>query len=334
MRRLQAQTRLTPTPNPNILIMTTIITPPSIRKGDRIAILAPASVVDRRYVEGAGELLRSFGYDPVAYPSALGEERSGTYAASAERRVEEFREAWHSDDIKAILCARGGYGCIHLLPHLHRDFIAATPKWLVGFSDVSALHAMLSQYGIMSLHAPMARHLAMRGAVDPCTQALFAALEGSRELRYDVPTHPYSRQGTARGRLLGGNLAVLNSLAATPYDILDRSVGGEDVILFIEDVSEAIYEVERMVTRLALSGTLKSLRGLVIGQFTDYHADRNFLTIEDMLRHRLAQWGVDREIPIAFGFPVGHVNDNRPLVESSEATLEIGPQTTTLTMHL
>lgn len=311
-----------------------LIIPPAIKKGDRIALLAPASAVDRRYTDGACELLRAAGYEPVPFPSALGTEHSGTYAAPLERRLEELREAWHADDIRAIVCARGGYGCIHLLPHLDRDFITATPKWLVGFSDVSALHAMLSQYGIMSLHAPMARHLAMRGAVDPCTQALFAVLEGSREVRYDVPTHRYSHRGTATGRLLGGNLAVLNSLAATPYDILDRAVGGEDVILFIEDVSEAIYEVERMVTRLALSGTLKSLRGLVIGQFTDYHADRNFLTVEDMLRYRLAQWGADRHMPIAFGFPVGHVHDNRPLVESSLATLAVGEQTTTLTMKL
>ncbi len=309
-----------------------MIIPPGITQGDRIAILAPASGVERRYTEGACELLRAAGYDPVPFPSALGTERSGTYSASLERRVEEFREAWHSDDYKAIICARGGYGCIHLLPYLDRDFITSTPKWLVGFSDVSALHAMLSQYGIMSLHAPMARHLAMRGAVDPCTQSLLQILSGERSVRYDVPTHPFSRHGKATGRLLGGNLAVLNSLAATPYDILDRAVSGEDVILFIEDVSEAIYEVERMVTRLALNGTLRSLRGLILGQFTDYHADRNFLTVEDMLRHRLAQWGADRHMPIAFGFPVGHVHDNRPLIESSTATLEITPETTTLSL--
>lgn len=311
-----------------------MIVPSGLCPGDRIAVLAPASVVERRYTEGACELLRAAGYEPVPFASALGTERSGTYAASLETRVEEFREAWHSDEYKAIICARGGYGCIHLLSHLDRDFITATPKWLVGFSDVSALHAMLSQYGIVSLHAPMARHLAMRGAVDPCTQSLLQILEGCRTIRYDVPTHPYSRHGCATGRLLGGNLAVLNSLAATPYDILDRSVNGEDIILFIEDVSEAIYAVERMVTRLALNGTLKSLRGLILGQFTDYHADRNFLTVEDMLRHRLAQWGVDRNMPIAFGFPVGHVHDNRPLVESSTAKLDISPETTTLIMSI
>ncbi len=299
-----------------------------------MAILAPASVVDRHYVDVASELYKAFGYEPEVFPSALGTERSGTYAAPAGTRVAEFRMAWSDPGIKAVICARGGYGCIHLLPHLDREFIMATPKWLVGFSDVSALHAMLSQYGMPSLHAPMARHLAMMGAVDPDTQALFQWLEGAREMRYDVPTHPFSREGEASGRLLGGNLAVLNSLAGTPYDILDRAASGEDVILFIEDVSEAIYAVERMVMRLRLNGVLDALKGLVIGQFTDYHADRNFLTMEEMLRHRLTEWGVRPDMPVAFGFPVGHTSDNRPLVESSLATLKVGPETTTLTMTL
>ncbi|MDE7159471.1 MAG: LD-carboxypeptidase [Muribaculaceae bacterium] len=308
--------------------------PSPLRKGDRVAILAPASIVDRHYVDGAAELLKAFGYEPVIFPSALGTESSGTYAASVETRVAEFRSAWSDPAIKCIICARGGYGCIHLLPHLDREFITATPKWLAGFSDVSALHAMLSQYGIPSLHAPMARHLAMMGAVDPDTQALFQWLEGAREMSFEIPTHPFSREGSATGRLLGGNLAVLNSLAGTPYDILDRAATGEDVILFIEDVSEAIYAVERMVMRLRLNGVLDSLRGLIIGQFTDYHADRNFLTMEEMLRHRLTEWGVRADIPVAFGFPVGHVSDNRPLAESSTATLTVTAETTTLGMAL
>lgn len=308
--------------------------PPTLHTGDRVAILAPASVVDRHYVDGAAELLKAFGYIPEVFPSALGTERSGTYAASVETRVAEFRRAWSDPAIKCVICARGGYGCIHLLPHLDRDFIMATPKWLVGFSDVSALHALLSQCGIPSLHAPMARHLAMMGAVDPDTQALFQWLEGAREMRYDIPTHLFSREGEATGRLLGGNLAVLNSLAGTPYDILDRAATGEDVILFIEDVSEAIYAVERMVMRLKLNGVLDRLRGLVIGQFTDYHADRNFLTMEEMLRHRLTEWGIRGDMPVAFGFPVGHISDNHPLVESSTATLRVGAETTTLSMAL
>lgn len=306
--------------------------PSPLKDGDKIAIFAPASIVDRRLVDGACEFLRSEGFEPVAMPSALGILRNGTYSASVATRVEEFRRCWSDSDIKAVICARGGYGCIHLLPHLDREFITANTKWLVGFSDVSALHAMLSNYGIVSLHAPMARHLAQRGAVDPCTQALTQILRGAREMVYDIPTHRYSRPGRAEGRLLGGNLAVLNSLAATPYDILDKSAAGEDIILFIEDVSEAIYAVERMVMRMSLNGVLRSLKGLVIGQFTDYRADHNFLTVEDMLHRRLAEWGADG-IPIAFGFPVGHVSDNRPMVESAHAELDIRPEGTSLAIR-
>lgn len=305
---------------------------PPTRPGDKIAVIAPASLVDRHYVEGACELLKARGYRPEVYPSALGSLRSGSYSAPVAERVEEFRQAWSDPETTAVMCARGGYGCIHLIPHLDREFITSHPKWLWGFSDVSALEAMLFSYGLGSVHAPMARHMALHGAVDPCTSALFDILEGKQEISYQLPSHPYSRPGIAKGTLLGGNLAVLNSLAGTRYDMLDLA-RTRDVVLIIEDVSEAIYAVERMVMRMALNGVLDSLKGLIVGRFSDYHADRNFLTVEQMLRHRLAEWNIRPDLPVAYGFPVGHVSDNRPFVQGSEATLEIDGRHTTLTFN-
>lgn len=307
--------------------MKAAITPPYLRKGDRIAILSPASAVLPEYVSGAESFLRSEGYDPLVFPSAAGP-ASGSYSAPLSCRLEDLRKAIDDDSIKAILCARGGYGCIHLLEDIDPLSVAANPKWLIGFSDVSALHALWLKGGVCSLHAPMAKHLTLNGHDDPRSRELIAILSGSSAMEIVIPTDSRSRTGKATGKLRGGNLAVLSGLAATPYDILEVE-DEEDVILFIEDISEAIYAVERMLMRLYLSGTLRRLRGLIIGQFTDYRPDRNFNTVEEMADSLLHRLGIDN-IPIAFGFPVGHVDDNRPLVEGSKVLLEVNPENTIL----
>ncbi len=301
--------------------------PPYLRKGERIAILSPASAVREEYVRGAEAFLRYEGYDPVVFPSAAGQ-TSGSYSAPLPTRLNDLRRALEDDSIKAILCARGGYGCIHLLEDLDPLFVAANPKWLIGFSDVSALHALWVKAGVRSLHAPMAKHLTLNPSDNPRTRELLGILTGTQEMEIVTPTDPRSRLGKTTGELRGGNLAVLSGLAATPFDILDVKED-EDVILFIEDISEAIYAVERMLMRLYLSGTLRKIRGLIVGQFTDYRPDRNFNSVEEMADSLFRRLGIDN-IPIAFGFPVGHVDDNRPLIEGARVSLEITPKTTTL----
>lgn len=302
-------------------------TPPYLKKGDRIAILSPASAVLPEYIAGAESFLRSEGYDPIVMPSAVSP-ASGSYSAPLSCRLGDLRKALEDDSIKGILCARGGYGCIHLLEHIDPLLVAANPKWLIGFSDVSALHALWVKGRVCSLHAPMAKHLTLNGHDNPCTRELLEILDGTRRMEIAVPTNPMSRTGSANGELRGGNLAVLSGLAATPYDILDVKEG-EDLILFIEDISEAIYAVERMLMRLYLSGTLRKLRGLIIGQFTDYRPDKNFPTVEEMADSLFRRLGIDN-IPIAFGFPVGHVDDNHPLIEGARVLLDVGTETTTL----
>lgn len=145
---------------------------------------------------------------------------------------------------------------------------------------------------------------------------------------YSFPSSPYNRTGKASGELRGGNLAVLNGLANTRFDML--TVGdGEDVILFIEDISEAIYAVERMLMRLYLSGTLSRIKGLIVGQFTEYRPDKNFDTMEAMIDALLTRCGIS-DIPVAFGFPVGHVSANYPLVEGAWVELTVTPDAVTL----
>ena len=213
--------------------------PSKLQKGDKIAIVSPATVVKEEYVEGAADYFRQEGYQPIVMPSAKGP-AFGSYAATHAARLRDLIDAIENPDIAAILCARGGYGCVHLLD-AHRLLAAVkrNPKWIVGFSDVSALHALWLKAGVMSIHGPMAKHITIESSDDPCTESLLNLLSQDPIMDYSVSPSPFNRIGKAKGELRGGNLAVLNGLASTPFDILSVSEN-EEVILFIEDISEAI----------------------------------------------------------------------------------------------
>lgn len=304
-----------------------MVAPPLLKKGDTVAFISPATTVKGEYIDTACALLESRGFRTKVMPSAKGPE-CGSYASPLENRLDDFISAWKDDDVRCVFCARGGYGCVHLLDLIPGDFLASDPKWLVGFSDVSALHAMLYNAGIMSIHGPMAKHLAIERPDDECTNKLLDIMTCGPSFSYKCPLHSGNVCGIGRGVLRGGNLAVLDGLVNTPFDILDIS-DGEEVILFIEDIAEPIYKVERMLWRMHLNGTLDRLKGLVVGQFTEYKPDRNWNTMEEMISSRLSYWGID-SIPVAFGFPVGHVSVNCPLVEGVEVSFEVSPEGTTL----
>lgn len=316
--------------------MKDIVWPAALLPGDTVAIISPATTVKPEYVAGAAERLRVEGYNVVVMPSALGP-AVGSYAASEEVRLADLLTSLADPEVKCIFCARGGYGCVHLLPHISPTLVRGNPKWIVGFSDISALHAAWLKCGVASLHAPMAKHLTNFPQKTPLTEhsaglpsgeaatdALLGILNGSFLPDYTVASHPLNRFGEARGVLRGGNLAVLNGLAATPWDILDVKEG-EDVILFIEDISEAIYAVERMLIRLDLSGSLRRVKGLIVGQFTEYRPDRNFDSMEEMIASLLVRCGLSG-FPVAFGFPAGHVDYNLPLIEGSTVSLKVTPE--------
>lgn len=293
--------------------------PQPLKKGDKVAFISPASEVKDEYVRGSMKIFKERGYQPVLMPHALGE-AEGSYAAPKGSRLIDLMEAVEDRDIKAIFCNRGGYGCVQMLQNFSYSLIAKNPKWLIGFSDVSALLAMWYCSGIASIHGPMAKHLATEPGDDPCTRALFNILENGGKFSYLMPsTSTLNRPGKAKGILKGGNWAVLNGLAGTPYDILDVKFG-EDVILFLEDINEPIYALERMLWRLSLSGTLLAVKGIIFGQFTEYKPDKNFQTVEEMLDYWLDRIMIPR-IPIVFNFPSGHVKNNYPLTVG--ATVEL-----------
>lgn len=310
--------------------MANIVIPKGVRKDGKVALIGPATRIKPEIVEAFVRLYDERpdempGGELIVYPSALDANARGSYAACLTQRVADFTDAWSRKDVDLVICARGGYGCVHMLDYLEPEFITSHPKWLVGFSDVSALHAMLHKCGVASIHGGMAKQLVLdtdsgfgsyRKAFKELVEASVPALE------YRTGAHPYNITGEGRGVLLGGNLAVLNGLAGTPFDMMASALT-EDVILFIEDVSEPIYGVERMLYRLHLQGVLGKVKGILIGEFTEWKPDRNHETMYDMIHERFDEWGI--ECPVVFDFPVGHGDRNVPLVEGMECRLRSEP---------
>lgn len=287
--------------------------PAPLKKGDTIAIVSPASIIDPTLVERASATLNLLGYKVKVAPHALG--KHGSYSGTMTQRLDDISNAFLDPEVRAILCSRGGYGCVHLLDALSHIDLTADPKWLIGFSDVSALHALMASRGIVSIHGSMAKALALYPHSEPYNNMLLSMLRGVKP-GFSFPAHHHNHPGTATGRLLGGNLAVLQALISTPYDIFN------DCILFIEDVAEPIYKVERILYQLLLAGRLNTLKGLIIGQFTLYEPDRNFNDIYDMM----APVFDNLDIPVAFNAPIGHIPGNMPLLHGDIATLNVTPE--------
>ena len=289
-----------------------ILYPAPLKKGDKIAICSPAGAIAPEKVEGAVATLKDYGWEPVVMPHALG--KHGNYSGTDDERYSDLAAALSDPSVRAILCSRGGYGVVHIMDRLSKLPLAADPKWLIGFSDISALHALLATNGVASIHSPMAAQV-MLGTSDADTAQLFKILEGESPV-YTFDAHPYDKPGLATGKLLGGNLAVLAELINTPYDIIEPGT-----ILFIEDVAEPIYKIERILYQLKLSGVLDKLAGLIVGQFTDYKPDDNYTDMETMIRDMTSSL----KVPVAFGAPIGHVDHNVPVIESATVTLKVNP---------
>lgn len=306
--------------------MGSLIFPPYLQEGDHIIILSPSSKIDKSLIKGAVKLLQSWGFKVDISKHAAS--AHGTYAGTDSQRLEDLQSALDDQKAKAILCSRGGYGAVHLVGKLDFTRFHKHPKWLIGFSDITALHNVIQQNGYASLHAPMARHLTVEAENDFCTLALKDILMGhitattaealkadQTEFGYTCPAHKLNHKGTAKGILRGGNMSVFYGLRGTPYDI-----PAEGTILFIEDVGERPHSIERMMYNLKLGGVLDKLSGLIIGQFTEYEENKS---LGKDLYGALADIVKEYNYPICFNFPVGHVTMNLPLIEGAEVTLTI-----------
>lgn len=287
------------------------VMPQPLRRGDTIAICSPAGPISADKVNGAAAVLREYGWKVKIMPHTLG--HHGNYSGKDSERYDDLAGALADPEVRAIVCSRGGYGVVHLLDSLDRLDLAADPKWVVGFSDISALHALMARHGIASIHGSMTDAI-RRGPADEDNARLFDLLQGRREPFAFATDARHDRPGIASGTLYGGNLAVLADLLDTRFDLLRR-----DSILFIEDIAEPIYKIERIMYQLRISGILPSLRGLMVGQFTEYKADASYSDMNDMVADMVAPY----KFPVAFNVPIGHVRHNVPVVEGAQVTLKV-----------
>lgn len=284
-----------------------MIIPPSLKKDDPVTIVAPSGKVNPEYVRHTKFVLENWGFRVELGEHVFTE--YGRFAGTVNERLSDLQSALDNPENKAIFCARGGYGVVHLLENLSLESLKKNPKWVIGYSDITALHAKINNNGICSIHAPMSSHLAEEDGHDEASLYLKDLLFG-KSIGYKIKSHPLNRIGKAKGVLRGGNLSVLSVLRGTPYDLYNSSLKN-NTILFIEDIGEKPYHIERMMYNLKLGGVLQNISGLLVGQFSGCEEDESMhKTIYQSISDLVSGYN----FPVCFDFPTGHVKKNFPLV--------------------
>lgn len=288
-----------------------MITPPYLQKGDTVAIVSTARKNIDDNLKPTINLLEGWGLK-VKMGNTIGLDYY-QLAGTDEQRAADFQEQMDNPNIKAIWCVRGGYGTVKIIDKLDFTKFKQNPKWIIGFSDVTVLHSHLNRIGIESIHGTMPVSIAR--ATDEAKNSLCSVLFGDK-LHYTLECDALNHNGIAKGELVGGNLSILYSLLGS-----ESAIDCEDKILFIEDLDEYLYHVDRMMMNLKRNGCLSSLKGIIVGAMTDMKDNdipwgRNALEIiEDTVK------GLN--IPIIYNFPAGHIRDNRALIFGRQVSIEV-----------
>ena len=291
--------------------------PAYLKKGDTVAIIATARKISKEEIEPAILFLKSYGLSVLCGEHLFKVDHQ--FAGTDLQRSSDLQWALNHKDIKAIIIARGGYGTIKLLENIDFTAFKNNPKWIVGYSDVTVLHSAIHLLGIASLQATMPINFSKN---KDATKSLVDALFGEYQVITCEPNF-LNKEGSATGVLVGGNLSLLYTLSGTPYEI-DTT----DKILFIEDIDEYLYHIDRMMMHLKLAGKLKHLKGLVVGGMTDMKDNTvSFGKIEEEI---ILDAVKEYDYPVCFNFPAGHVDKNLALYFGKEIKLEVKSNTVNL----
>ena len=287
-----------------------MIIPPYLKKGDTIAIVATARKNIDDNLKPAISWLKNWGLE-VVIGSTIGLDNN-QLAGTDEQRAADFQTQLDNPNIKAIWCVRGGYGTVRMIDLLDFTKFKQSPKWIIGFSDVTVLHSHLNTMGYASIHGIMpVSSKASEQAKETLRKSLFG-----ESLEYAVPCENMNRLGKAKGELVGGNLSILYSLFGSP-----SSIDCSDKILFIEDLDEYLYHIDRMMINLKRNGCLESLKGIIVGGMTkmkdnDIPWGKDALQIIDDVTKNY-------NIPVIYNFPAGHMADNRALIFGKQISMEV-----------
>ncbi|CAA0174001.1 LD-carboxypeptidase [Tenacibaculum maritimum] len=291
------------------------IKPPYLQKGDTIIILAPAGILKNRalVIDKAKMLAEKWGLK-VLYGKHMFEQ-GNHFAGTDEQRCEDFQKALDDPTIKAIWSARGGYGSVRILDRLDFTIFKKHPKWIIGYSDLTAFHNHINNVGVETLHAMMGVSLEDKAAMITETIATFKKALFGEQLKYEVGASRYNRKGKVSGELVGGNIAVLASMLGS-----ESQLDTDGKILFIEEIGEYKYSIDRMLQSLRRAGYFRKLKGVIVGGMTK-------------IKKNTTPWGssieqlildiIPENIPVMFNFPAGHDSDNRALILGRKVVLEV-----------
>ena len=286
--------------------------PSTLKKGDKVAIVSTARKISKTELEPAISIIKSWGLEPVFGANLFMENHQ--FSGTTEQRIADFQNAIDNKEIKAIFCARGGYGTVQIIDEIDFSKFKKNPKWVIGYSDVTVLHNHINQnFGIQTLHASMPINFTAntKDALESLQETLFGALP-----IYHVEPHELNKLGFAEGELVGGNLSIIYSLTGT-----SSQIDTKDKILFMEDLDEYLYHIDRMMMNLDRAGMLSCLKGLIVGSMTNMHDNSVPFgkTALEIIAERVSKYNY----PICFDFPAGHINDNRSLIMGSEVKLSV-----------
>ena len=313
----------TVSPAPQQPVVINCVKPDYLKAGDKVALISPSYFTPMENVEKTADVLRSWGLEPVIGPN-VGKLVDGRYAGTVAERVSDIRWALNDPSIKAIVCNRGGYGTIQLIDQLTLAELKASPKWLVGFSDISTLHGLWNRAGVMSVHGTMSSFLA-KGGTDETSTLMRDLLLGQLP-NYVLPAHKQNIAGKASGVLVGGNLCTFAPNLGSQAD----ATKGKDLILFVEEVEESMHNIDRRMRILQMNGVLDRCKGVILGEFTSCGTEFTYESIEAMLHEMLAPYG----IPVLCGFPAGHGDVNLPLVMGAPVSIDVRADGATLTFNI
>jgi len=292
--------------------------PPFLKSGDTIAIIATARKILKEEILPAKELFESWGLKVEISQDLF--EVENQFAGTDDKRAQQLQWAIQHPDAKAIFCARGGYGTMRILEKVYFSQLTANPKWIFGFSDITALHChLLAMEHVASVHSPMC--ITIPESTPESIQSIKDIMFGNG-INYKIDSHPLNRFGEAEGELAGGNLSLLYALKGTQHF---PDMAGK--ILFIEDLDEHLYHIDRMMLSLKMSGVLSRIKGLIVGGFTDMkdNAVPFGKTAEQIILEHVSSYNY----PVVFGFPVGHIKDNRALMVGVRGKLEVSSSSVT-----
>ncbi|MCK9612428.1 MAG: LD-carboxypeptidase [Bacteroidales bacterium] len=290
----------------------TLKTPQPLCVGDKIGIAAPARKISPEELQFALDIFKSWGLEPVFASNLFLSDHQ--YAGTDEERITGFQELLDNPDIKAIICARGGYGTLRIIDNFDFSFFAAKPKWIAGYSDVTILHSHINNlYATETLHCSMP--LSFLANTSEALESLRKALFGE-PITYSVSGHEFDKTGETSGILTGGNLSILYALSDSVSDIDTKGK-----ILFIEDLEEYLYHIDRMMMQLKRSGKLQNLAGLIVGGMSNMND--NTVPFGKSAYEIIAEHVTPYSYPVCFGFPAGHIEDNRALIFGREVKLVV-----------